>query len=122
MTCFEKRDHLGKLDCSIKQNYDNVQLSFYKCTCSCEYTCNVSVYTHKHRGLHYSTLHGTCNMLHTTNKCPKQIAIHILKEFSILILTEPGHLDVAKTKLRYICGYTLIHNHLSLHACEWLRA
>ena len=41
VTCYEKRDCLGKLDCSMKHTHDNVQLTFYKCTmsCSCEYTC-----------------------------------------------------------------------------------
>ena len=39
MTCYEKRDHLGKMVVWNKINFyhDNVQLTFYKC--SCEYTC-----------------------------------------------------------------------------------
>ena len=47
-----------------KFNYhDNVQLTFYKC--SCEYTC-ISAQQQTQSGLHYSTLHGTC-MQHATH-------------------------------------------------------
>ena len=53
----------------------------------------VSVYRHKHRADYtYSTLHGTHNMLHTTNKRPQMdpflIAGHII--FSKASFKEKG--------------------------------
>ena len=61
VTCYEKKDYLGTM---VVQNiinfyHDNVQLTFYKC--SCEYTC-ISVHSHKHR-VDYTTVHY---MVHTT--------------------------------------------------------
>ena len=66
VTCYEKRDHLGKLDCSMKQNHDNVQLTFYRCTCNCEHTC-ISVQPQTQSRLYYALQYFTWYIQHATH-------------------------------------------------------